>query len=132
VPAKRLQVRWLKRALANLEAEAGYIARDNPAAARRVVAAIQQTVDLLAAHPALGRPGRIEGTRELAIPNTPYIIPYRVREERVGALRVFHAARKSGPRNSQSTPATPETLGSSMSTLSPRVDHPRRCRLVSP
>lgn len=93
-----LEVRWLKRALANLEAEAEYVARDSPAAARRVVTAIQQTVDLLARHPGLGRPGRVEGTRELVVPDTPYIIPYRVREGRVEILRVFHAARKWPPR----------------------------------
>ena len=92
--AKRLRVRWLKRALANLDAEAEYIARDSPAAARRVTIAIQQAVDLLAAYPALGRPGRVDGTRELVIPDTPYIIPYRVREGRIEVLRVFHAARK--------------------------------------
>ena len=97
MPVKRLQVRWLKRALANLDAEGEYIARDNPDAAQRVVSVMEQTVQLLAIHPALGRPGRVEGTRELIIPNTPYIIPYRVREGRVEVLRVFHAARKWPP-----------------------------------
>ena len=82
----------------NLEAEAECIARDSPAAARRAVTAIQQTVDLLARHPGLGRPGRVEGTRELVVPDTPYIIPYRVREGRVEILRVFYAARKWPPR----------------------------------
>ena len=95
---KRLEVRWLKRALANLEAEAEYICRDNPAAARRVVTAIEQAVKPLARHPALGRHGRVEGTRELVISGTPYIIPYRVREGRVEILRVFHAARKWPPK----------------------------------
>lgn len=102
--AKRLHVGWLKRALANLDAEAEYIARDNPAAARRVTMAIQQTVALLAAHPAIGRPGRVDGTRELVIPDTPYIFPYRVREGRVEVLRVFHAARKWPLADERRTP----------------------------
>jgi toxin ParE1/3/4 len=97
VPVKRLEIRWLKRALANVEAEAKYIARDNPAAAQRIVRAVEQAVELLARHPALGRPGRVEGTRELVVPGTPYLIPYRVREGRVEVLRVFHAARKWPP-----------------------------------
>jgi len=42
----------------------------------------------------MGRPGRVPGTRELVLPNFPYIIPYRVREQRVEILRVFHTARK--------------------------------------
>lgn len=94
MPGKPLKVRWLKRALANLEAEAEYISRGSQAAAQRVVLAIEQAVQLLASHPALGRAGRVEGTRELVVTGTPYILPYRVREDRVEVLRVFHAARK--------------------------------------
>lgn len=97
MPGKPLKVRWLKRALANLEAEAEYISRDSHSAAQRVVLAIEQAVQLLASHPAMGRAGRVEGTRELVVTGTPYIIPYRVREDRVEVLRVFHAARKWPP-----------------------------------
>jgi len=79
VPGKPLEVRWLKRALANLEAEAEHISRDSRAAAQRVVLAIERAVQRLASHPAMGRPGRIEGTREPVVAGTPYIIPYRVR-----------------------------------------------------
>ncbi len=89
-----MRVRWLRRALANLEAEAEYIARDKPAAASRMVAAIQRAVERLADYPASGRPGRVPGTRELVVPGTPYVIPYRVRGQSVEVLRVFHAARK--------------------------------------
>jgi toxin ParE1/3/4 len=89
-----VRVRWLARALANLNAEAEYIARDQPQAAARVVRAIHESVDRLQRHPALGRPGRVAGTRELVVPGTPYIVPYRVRDSEVQILRVFHGARK--------------------------------------
>ena len=89
-----MRVRWLKVALANLDAEAEYIAQDNPAAARRVVQKILRAVDLLKENPAMGRAGRVAGTRELVVAETPYIIPYRVRGDAVEILRVFHAARK--------------------------------------
>jgi toxin ParE1/3/4 len=89
-----VRVRWLKRALKNLDDEAEYIARDNPQAAARIVERIATSVDRLATHPASGRPGRVPGTRELVISATPYIVPYRVRDETVEILRVFHAARK--------------------------------------
>ena len=89
-----MRVRWLRKALANLDAEAAHIARDNPAAAARVVLAIEEAVQNLARFPALGRPGRVPGTRELVVPATPYIIPYRVRNNAVEILRVFHASRK--------------------------------------
>jgi toxin ParE1/3/4 len=89
-----VRIKWLRTALANLDTEAEYIARDSPAAASRVVTAIATAVDNLAEYPAMGRPGRVPGTRELVVPNTPYIIPYRVRRNTVEVLRVFHAARK--------------------------------------
>jgi plasmid stabilization system protein ParE len=94
VPDSRLEIRWLQRALANLDAEAALIARDRPAAAACAVEAIVNAVELLAQHPALGGPGRVDGTRELVVPDTPYRVPYRVRGHAVEILRVFHGARK--------------------------------------
>jgi toxin ParE1/3/4 len=89
-----VRVRWLRRALANLDAEAEYIAVDDRAAAGRVVLRILRAVELLKKNPALGRAGRVAGTRELVVAGTPYIVPYRVRGEAVEILRVFHATRK--------------------------------------
>jgi len=89
-----VQVRWLKRALKNLDDEAAYIAGDDPLAAARMVERIASAVDQLASHPALGRPGRVPGTRELVISGSPYIVPYRIRGDTVEVLRVFHGARK--------------------------------------
>jgi len=89
-----MRARWLRAALAELDAEAEYIARDNPRAAAKMVGSIATSVARLTRHPAMGRPGRVAGTRELVVPGTPYIIPYRVRGDFVEILRVFHAARK--------------------------------------
>ncbi len=89
-----MRVRWLKRALRNLDEEAEYIARDNPKAAARIVERIAAGVVRLGNQPASGRIGRVPGTRELVITGTPYIVPYRVRTNTVEILRVFHAARK--------------------------------------
>ena len=95
-----MQVRWLATALQNLDQEADFIAKDDPQAARLVVQRIHHAVVLLADNPALGHPGRIHGTRELVVPDTRYIIPYRVRPrlDRIEILRVFHSSRKT-PRN---------------------------------
>jgi toxin ParE1/3/4 len=87
-------VKWLHAARANLDAEAQYIARDNPVAVSRVVVSIIEAVDRLRVYPSLSRPGRVMGTRELVVPGTPYIIPYRVRRNVLEILRVFHAARR--------------------------------------
>ena len=93
-----MRVRWLRKALANLDSETEYVARDSPAAAARVVARITQAVEELRRYPSMGRPGRVPSTRELVIPGTPYIVPYRVRDESVEILRVFHAARRWPPK----------------------------------
>ncbi|MGB3552369.1 MAG: type II toxin-antitoxin system RelE/ParE family toxin [Candidatus Binatus sp.] len=89
-----MRVRWLRRAIRNLDEEAEYIARDDPDAAAQMVDRIATNVERLATHPALGRTGRVPGTRELVVSATPYIVPYRVRSETVEILRVFHGARK--------------------------------------
>jgi toxin ParE1/3/4 len=89
-----MHVKWLRTALRNLDAEAGFIAEDDPEAARLVVERVLTAVAMLAAQPGLGRPGRVANTRELVVLNTRYIVPYRVRGDTVEVLRVFHTSRR--------------------------------------
>lgn len=89
-----MRVRWLRTALRNLEAEASFIAEDDPAAARLVVQRVLMAVATLAAQPALGRPGRVPNTRELVVLRTRYIVPYRIRADTIEILRVFHTSRR--------------------------------------
>ncbi len=89
-----MRVRWTTPALRDLEAIGEYIERDNPAAAARVIAAIFHQTDDLAKFPHIGRPGRIPGTRELVVVDTPFIAPYRVRNKEVEILAVLHASRR--------------------------------------
>jgi toxin ParE1/3/4 len=55
---------------------------------------IQSHVEMLDKFPQLGRPGRIEDTRELVIPHTPYIATYRISSTTVRILRVLHGAQQ--------------------------------------
>jgi plasmid stabilization system protein ParE len=89
-----MRVRWLRAALRNLDEEASFIAADDPAAARLVVARVLEAVAQLADQPGLGRPGRVPSTRELVVARTRYIVPYRVKREAVEILRVFHTSRR--------------------------------------
>jgi plasmid stabilization system protein ParE len=93
-----MPVRWLRKALHNLDDEAAYIAAGDAAAARLVVSRVLDAVALLQQQPALGRPGRVPGTRELIVAKTRYIVPYRVRGETVEILRVFHTSRRPPDR----------------------------------
>ena len=89
-----MRLRWLRKALRNLDAEAAVIAADAAAAARLVVKRALDAVLILAEQPGLGRPGRVPGTRELLVAKTRYIVPYRVRGETVEILHVFHTSRR--------------------------------------
>jgi toxin ParE1/3/4 len=84
----------LRTALRNLDAETGFIAEDDPEAARVVVERVLTAVAMLVAQPGLGRPGRVANTRELVVRGTRYIVPYRVRGDHVEVLRVFHTSRR--------------------------------------
>ncbi len=88
------QIKWLKKALKNIDAEAEYIAKENPKAAQQVVQKVYDAVSLLADNPALGHPGRIHNTRELVIPDTRYLVPYRVNSKMktIEIFRVFHTS----------------------------------------
>ena len=89
-----MPVRWLRRALENLDDEAAYIAKDSPQMAAEFVKHLRESAAALADQPNMGRAGRIAGTRELVIKRFSYILPYRVRDGAVEILRVFHTARK--------------------------------------
>ena len=71
-----------------------FISEDNPKAARAMVQRIRKAAKMLCQHPGLGRPGRVLGSRELVVSGTPYILPYRVDDDGVEILRVYHAARQ--------------------------------------
>lgn len=89
-----MRLRWFAKALDDLVALRAYIAKDNPHAARETALRIIESTRLLADQPAIGRPGRVPGTRELIVAGAPYLIPYRVRGDTVEILRVLHAARR--------------------------------------
>lgn len=86
-------LKWLRRAERDLDQVQAYIAQDNPQAAVEMVLTIIDAVEQLDAFPGMGRPGRVQGTRELVVAGTPYIVPYRKKGEWIEILRVYHAAR---------------------------------------
>jgi plasmid stabilization system protein ParE len=87
-----MRIRWLRKALRNMDEEVTYIAED-VAAARLVAPSIFQAVERLVDQPSAGRPGRVPGTRELVVRNTRYV-PYRVRGDAVDILQVFDTSRR--------------------------------------
>jgi toxin ParE1/3/4 len=89
-----MTVEWSRRAVSHLVALRDFIAQDNPRAAAGVARKILDAVELLRIQPHIGRPGRILGTRELLVAGTAYVVPYRVRENRLQLLAVFHGRQR--------------------------------------
>jgi plasmid stabilization system protein ParE len=85
---------WSRRAIRNLVSLREYIAKDSEQNATLVATRILRAIELLETQPAMGRPGRVPGTRELVVPSTPCIIPYRIRRERLELIAVFHGRQK--------------------------------------
>lgn len=92
-----MRVRWLASALHNLEDIGAHIARDDPIAAMRMVDRVEECTTGLEDHPKRGRPGRIDGTRELVVSGTPYLVVYRIEASTVDVLRVLHGAQQWPP-----------------------------------
>lgn len=89
-----MSIKWTRKALKNLEQAYEFIAIDNPDAAVELVIKIQAATEKLEAFPNLGKTGRVEGTRELVIANTPYLLVYRVKGKTVEILRVLHSSKR--------------------------------------
>ncbi len=89
-----MRIVWSRRAIKHLSNVRDYIAQDSPDSAAQVAAKIVDAVERLTVYPNLGRPGRIPGTRELVVSGTPYIIPYRIRGNRIELIAVFHGRQR--------------------------------------
>jgi toxin ParE1/3/4 len=89
-----MRIEWMLFAVNDRETIFDYIEADSPRAAVVIDHRIEAQVELLINTPQIGRPGRIEGTRELIIRQTPYIAAYRVERNCVRILRVLHGAQQ--------------------------------------
>ena len=89
-----MEIVWRELALDSLERARAYIAQDNPAAAEHVYERILRAVRNLADMPNMGRPGRVEDTRELVVPDTPYVVAYTVFNNQVMIIAVQHSAQR--------------------------------------
>jgi toxin ParE1/3/4 len=89
-----MKVVWTRRAVRHLVHLREYIEKDSERNPTSVAGRMLKAVELLQNHPEIGRPGRVPGTRELVVTDTPFIIPYRVRRERLQLIAVFHGRQK--------------------------------------
>jgi toxin ParE1/3/4 len=86
-----MEIRWSPEAAAEFTAIIQYIRQDNADAALRVARTIYRTIAQLKTFPNRGRPGRVDGTRELVFPPLPFVVVYRVQASDQRLNRGFHS-----------------------------------------
>jgi len=88
-------IEWTEQATRQLDHAHDYIALSNSEeVAARITLQIVNSVQQLAAFPISGRTGRVPGTRELVIPNTPFIAAYAIERARIVILAIYHGAHR--------------------------------------
>ena len=91
-----MKLRFTPRALENIVAIADYIQARNPPAARRVRAAIYESLQNLILFPHAGRLQQTEGVRKFVTRRYAYLVYYTVDEiaEEIVILNVKHPAQR--------------------------------------
>lgn len=90
-----MRIEWTTKVLKSLSAEFAYIGKDDVQAAQNVGSAILSSLKALSDFPSMGRAGRVYGTRELVLAKYPYIIPYKIHNNAIQILDIFHTSRKA-------------------------------------
>lgn len=88
---------WTRAAIRDLTHMREYIARENPDVAREIALKIVDATERILQFPEVGRIGRVNGTRELIVSGTHYLIVYRMKKKAIHFLRVLHG-RQEWPR----------------------------------
>ncbi len=88
-----MKIKYTKNAISDVEAIYEYtknIEKDP----KFFLSKIKAEIDILADFPNTGRKGRVVSTMELIIPQTPFIVAYRVKNNEVHVLAIIHNARR--------------------------------------
>ena len=88
-----MRLRWTPAAAADFENIDHYLQEHHPSYRTPTVLKLYNQIRSLKQFPNLGRPGRELGTRELLFPPLPYIVVYRLRDDAVEVLRIYHGSR---------------------------------------
>jgi len=88
-------IEWTEQATRQLDQAHDYIALSNSEdVAARITMRIVTTIQQLDAFPMSGRSGRVPSTRELVIPNTPFLAAYAIDHDRIVILAIYHGAQR--------------------------------------
>jgi len=89
-----MNIIWLATAVIMRKQQISYLLDVNPLAALMMDIEIDKKVNRLRDNPEIGRIGRVQGTRELVIQRTPYILSYRIKNQQIEVICLLHGAQK--------------------------------------
>ena len=88
-----MHIRWTPPAAADMQSISDYLKEHQPEYRQPTMCKLYERIRALKDAPNVGRPGRVEGTREILFPPTPYVAVYRVIGQNIEIWRIYHAAR---------------------------------------
>jgi addiction module RelE/StbE family toxin len=87
-----MRIRWTPAAAADLQHINNYLKDHHPHYRQPTIRRLYEAIRSLKESPHRGRPGREDGTRELLFPPLPYVAVYRLMDQSIEVLRIYHAA----------------------------------------
>ena len=88
-----MTVVWTKPARRDRIGIIKYISERDPDAAAWFNTRFSEAIKMLVCFPQSGRPGRVQGTRELVI-HTNYIIVYKLVDDAIAIVNILHASQQ--------------------------------------
>jgi toxin ParE1/3/4 len=83
-------IRWTPAAARDLQHVSDYLKEHHPQYRHPTLRKVYATIQSLKEWPHRGRVGREEGTRELVFSPLPYVAVYRVTDQSIEVLRIYH------------------------------------------
>jgi toxin ParE1/3/4 len=87
-----MNVIWSETSVRHLQQVAEYLQSESAGGAIKIRRRILEAVKRIGQMPNSGRIGRIQGTREAVVPQSPYIVVYQVSDHSVEILAIWHGA----------------------------------------
>jgi toxin ParE1/3/4 len=89
-----MRIRWTPAASADLQHISNYLKDHRPHYQQPTVRKLYESIRSLKQWPHRGRAGREEGTQEILFPPLPYVAVYRIRDQTIEVLRIYHTAQE--------------------------------------
>jgi toxin ParE1/3/4 len=87
-----MRLRWTAAAAEDLKSIYSYLCENHPPFALPTIRLLYDSARSLRNLPGRGRSGTIPDTREFVLPRLPYIIVYRVTDQVIEIVRIYHGA----------------------------------------